>query len=163
MELLWWCNKLFYLYGTPSLRQIDFESLHFQVLERFTVDLYDKAVMCNTWMKQEERCFVKIKYWRDFPLPGMHFCSTQSEQHIKLEYGHKYQPVSTNFLDSREWNPWIFNDFPGFSKKNSLILIIIYYFSRYNQYKHASLACAARLADTLCPHESPFGRLVYLV
>ena len=26
-------------------------------------------------------------------------------------------------------------------------------------YKRASLACAARLADTLCPLEAPFGRL----
>ena len=26
-------------------------------------------------------------------------------------------------------------------------------------YKRASLACAARLADTLCPPEAPFGRL----
>ena len=26
-------------------------------------------------------------------------------------------------------------------------------------YKRASLACAARLADTLCPPETPFGRL----
>ena len=26
-------------------------------------------------------------------------------------------------------------------------------------YKLASLACAARLADTLCPPEAPFGRL----
>ena len=26
-------------------------------------------------------------------------------------------------------------------------------------YKRASLACAARLADTLCPPEDPFGRL----
>ena len=25
--------------------------------------------------------------------------------------------------------------------------------------KRASLACAARLANTSCPHESPFGRL----
>ena len=31
-------------------------------------------------------------------------------------------------------------------------LIIIYY-------KRASLACAARLADTSCPQEAPFGRL----
>ena len=26
-------------------------------------------------------------------------------------------------------------------------------------YKRASLACAARLADTSCPSEAPFGRL----
>ena len=26
-------------------------------------------------------------------------------------------------------------------------------------YKRASLACAARLADTVCPPEAPFGRL----
>ena len=26
-------------------------------------------------------------------------------------------------------------------------------------YKRASLACAVRLADTLCPPEAPFGRL----
>ena len=26
-------------------------------------------------------------------------------------------------------------------------------------YKRASLACAARLADTLCPPKAPFGRL----
>ena len=26
-------------------------------------------------------------------------------------------------------------------------------------YKRASLVCAARLADTLCPPEAPFGRL----
>ena len=30
------------------------------------------------------------------------------------------------------------------------------------KYKRASLACAARLADTMCPHESPFGRLATL-
>ena len=29
----------------------------------------------------------------------------------------------------------------------------------YNIYKRASLACAARLADTSCPSEAPFGRL----
>ena len=29
--------------------------------------------------------------------------------------------------------------------------------------QRASLACAARLADTLCPHESPFGRLANVV
>ena len=29
----------------------------------------------------------------------------------------------------------------------------------YIVYKRASLACAARLADTLCPPEAPFGRL----
>ena len=29
----------------------------------------------------------------------------------------------------------------------------------YYYYKRASLACAARLADTLCPPEAPFGRL----
>ena len=29
----------------------------------------------------------------------------------------------------------------------------------YYHYKRASLACAARLADTLCPPEAPFGRL----
>ena len=29
----------------------------------------------------------------------------------------------------------------------------------YCIYKRASLACAARLADTLCPPEAPFGRL----
>ena len=28
-----------------------------------------------------------------------------------------------------------------------------------NIYKRASLVCAARLADTLCPPEAPFGRL----
>ena len=28
-----------------------------------------------------------------------------------------------------------------------------------NKYKRASLACTARLADTLCPPEVPFGRL----
>ena len=31
--------------------------------------------------------------------------------------------------------------------------------SCYNWNKRASLACAARLADTLCPPEAPFGRL----
>ena len=29
----------------------------------------------------------------------------------------------------------------------------------FNIYKHASLASAARLADTLCPPEAPSGRL----
>ena len=29
----------------------------------------------------------------------------------------------------------------------------------YHIYKRASLACAARLADTLCPPEAPFGCL----
>ena len=33
------------------------------------------------------------------------------------------------------------------------IYVYIYY------YKRASLACAARLADTMCPPEAPFGRL----
>ena len=28
-----------------------------------------------------------------------------------------------------------------------------------NIYKRGSLACAARLSDTLCPPEAPFGRL----
>ena len=32
-------------------------------------------------------------------------------------------------------------------------------FSSDIYYKRASLACAARLADTLCPPEAPFGRL----
>ena len=31
--------------------------------------------------------------------------------------------------------------------------------STVHLYKRASLACAARLADTLCPPEAPFGRL----
>ena len=31
--------------------------------------------------------------------------------------------------------------------------------SLINGYKRASLVCAARLADTLCPPEAPFGRL----
>ena len=32
-------------------------------------------------------------------------------------------------------------------------------FSHLYRHKRASLACAARLADTLCPPEAPFGRL----
>ena len=31
--------------------------------------------------------------------------------------------------------------------------------SGFYKYKRASLACAARLADTSCPPEAPFGRL----
>ena len=30
---------------------------------------------------------------------------------------------------------------------------------KLNSHKRASLGCAARLADTLCPSEAPFGRL----
>ena len=33
------------------------------------------------------------------------------------------------------------------------------YNDRFINYKRASLACAARLADTSCPPEAPFGRL----
>ena len=33
------------------------------------------------------------------------------------------------------------------------------FFTDIYTYKRASLACAARLADTLCPPEAPFGRL----
>ena len=40
---------------------------------------------------------------------------------------------------------------------NHLIKVIIV--SCFTHYKRASLACAARLADTLCPPEAPFGRL----
>ena len=40
------------------------------------------------------------------------------------------------------------------SSINSLQIYIDIYI-----YKRASLACAARLADTLCPPEAPFGRL----
>ena len=37
--------------------------------------------------------------------------------------------------------------------------ICLYPLSIFNHYKRASLACAARLADTSCPPEAPFGRL----
>ena len=32
-------------------------------------------------------------------------------------------------------------------------------FQQFDIYKRASLACAARLADTSCPPDAPFGRL----
>ena len=35
----------------------------------------------------------------------------------------------------------------------------IYIYIYIYKYKRASFACAARLADTLCPPEAPFGRL----
>ena len=35
----------------------------------------------------------------------------------------------------------------------------IYIYRYIYTYKRASLACAPRLADTLCPPEAPFGRL----
>ena len=42
----------------------------------------------------------------------------------------------------------------------SLFHTILYHkFLRLLAYKRGSLACAARLADTLCPPEAPFGRL----
>ena len=41
------------------------------------------------------------------------------------------------------------------------IINMVHYYNIFDIkcYKRASLACAARLADTSCPPEAPFGRL----
>ena len=39
------------------------------------------------------------------------------------------------------------------------VFVVVEYFCPGSAYKRASLACAARMADILCPPEAPFGRL----
>ena len=63
--------------------EVDADAQHFQLLEHFTVVLYDK-----TRMKPEKTCFAKREsQWRDLLQPKMHYCNTPSELHIRLEYG----------------------------------------------------------------------------
>ena len=67
----------------------------------------------------------------------------------------------SNQLYSLDLNAFKWTLFPSLGCSNRVHLM--FHSLTFHDNKHASLACAARLADTSCPHESPFGRLVYLV
>ena len=83
--------------------KIDFDSQHYQVLERFTVILYDKASDLQHVDEARREMFCQDKVLEGLPPPGMHFCSTQSEQHIKLEYGAPVSIMNNTHLLQKVW------------------------------------------------------------
>ena len=107
--------------------EVEVGNQHFQLLEHFTVILYDKTSDRNRWMKLERSCFARRgRQRRDFPQHRMHYCSTkklvacqagmwctteQIEQHAPT-------PEGWGWTIDEDSNPWVrvWNMLPVVSK-----------------------------------------------
>ena len=74
-------------------------NVHFQLLEHFTIIVYDKTSDLQYVNEARQEMFrQKESQWRDFPQPKTPCCSTLSMQPIKLEYGPPVIRLSSVFL-----------------------------------------------------------------
>ena len=78
--------------------KVDADDRYFQLLERFTVVLYDKTSdleLVDEARKEMYGTARKRRPWRIFHLPRMHYCSTQREQSTKQGYGAQVMRVNS--------------------------------------------------------------------